>query len=106
VGPVIIGFTAFLIVSSLFLKTVLAENIGISDIESLIFASLISIIVGIIGVVLLRKIDDTKTEDYSTVEGIFRKLQIITSCYVAFAHGANDVANAIGPIASIVPLAQ
>ena len=106
VGPVIIGFTAFLIVSSLFLKTTLAENIGISDIESLIFASLISIIVGLIGIALLRKIDDTKTEDYSTVEGIFRKLQIITSCYVAFAHGANDVANAIGPVASIVPLAQ
>jgi PiT family inorganic phosphate transporter len=106
VGPVIIGFTAFLIVSSLFLKTSLSKNYNISDIESLIIAGIISIIVGFIGIFLLRKIDDTKTEDYSTVEGIFRKLQIITSCYVAFAHGANDVANAIGPVASIVPLAQ
>jgi PiT family inorganic phosphate transporter len=106
VGPVIIGFTAFLIVSSLFLKTSLAKNYNISDVESLIYAGLISIIVGIIGIILLRKIDDTKTEDYLTVEGIFRKLQIITSCYVAFAHGANDVANAIGPVASIIPLAQ
>ena len=106
VGPVIIGFTAFLIVSSLFLKTSLGDRVGTSDIEILLFAGFISIIIGLIGIFLLRKIDDTKVEDYTTVEGIFRKLQIITSCYVAFAHGANDVANAIGPVASIIPLAQ
>ena len=33
-------------------------------------------------------------------------MQVITSCYVAFSHGANDVANAIGPVAGIIPLAQ
>ena len=55
---------------------------------------------------LLRKAYDRGPEDYQTVEGIFRKLQVGTSCYVAFAHGANDVANAIGPVASIIPLAQ
>ena len=106
IGPIIIGFTAFLIVSSLFLKTSLSKNYNISDFESLIVAGIIAIIVGVIGIFLLRKIDDTKTEDYSTVEQIFRRLQIITACYVAFAHGANDVANAIGPVASIIPLAQ
>jgi len=106
VGPIIIGFTAFLIVSSLFLKTPLAARLGTSDIENLLFAGLISIFVGFIGIFLLRKIDDTVVEDYMTVEGIFRKLQIVTSCYVAFAHGANDVANAIGPVAAILPLAQ
>lgn len=35
------------------------------------------------------------------VENIFRYLQIATACYVAFAHGANDVANAVGPLAGI-----
>lgn len=105
-GPIIIGFTAFLIVSSLLLKTSLSKNYDISDIESIMIAGVISFIVGIIGTFLLRKIDDSKTADYLTVEGIFRKLQVITSCYVAFAHGANDVANAIGPVASIIPLAQ
>jgi PiT family inorganic phosphate transporter len=106
IGPIIIGFTAFLIISSLCLKTSLSKNLNISDIQSILIACLISTIVAIIGIILLRKIDDTKAEDYSTVENIFRRLQIITSCYVAFAHGANDVANAIGPIASIIPLAQ
>ncbi len=109
VGPIIFGFTAFLIVSSLFLKTPLSKNYGFSDLDGLIIATVVSIIVVLIGMVLLRNIEAKSKEDhakYSTVEGIFRKLQVGTSCYVAFAHGANDVANAIGPIASIIPLAQ
>ena len=38
---------------------------------------------------------------YSGVEKIFVYLQILSACLVAFAHGANDVANAIGPVAAI-----
>ncbi len=106
VGPIIIGFTAFLIVSSLFLKTPLSKNYNISDIEGLGLAALIAVVIGIIGIFLLRNVKAKMKDDYFTVEGIFRKLQIVTSCYVAFAHGANDVANAIGPVAAIVPLAQ
>ncbi len=106
VGPVIIGFTAFLITASLLLKTSLSKRFDISDFEGIIIAAIVSIIVGALGIILLRKIKARKAEDYFTVEGIFRKLQIITSCYVAFAHGANDVANAIGPIAGIIPLAS
>ena len=106
VGPIIIGLTAFLIVSSLFLKTPLSKNYDISTAEGLQIATVIAVIVGIIGIFLLRKIQAKKKDDYHTVEGIFRKLQIVTSCYVAFAHGANDVANAIGPVAAIIPLAQ
>ncbi|MGH2638425.1 MAG: inorganic phosphate transporter, partial [Rhabdochlamydiaceae bacterium] len=42
------------------------------------------------------------TTDYLTVEKLFMTLQIITACYVAFAHGANDVSNAIGPVAAVL----
>jgi len=41
------------------------------------------------------------TEELHMVESIFRKLQIVTACYMAFAHGANDVANSIGPVAAV-----
>jgi len=51
--------------------------------------------------------DKTKWEshlsaDYRAVERIFAGLQIITACFVAFAHGANDVANAIGPVSAVL----
>jgi len=45
-------------------------------------------------------------DEYRRVEKIFSFLQIITACSVAFAHGANDVANSIGPLAVIVSIAQ
>ncbi|HYW78305.1 MAG TPA: inorganic phosphate transporter [Thermoguttaceae bacterium] len=50
----------------------------------------------------------TLTEDQKLafVERIFMFLQIITACYVAFAHGANDVANAVGPLAAVVEIAS
>jgi len=38
---------------------------------------------------------------FTPVEGLFAQLQILTASYVAFAHGANDVANAVGPLAAI-----
>lgn len=107
VGPLIIGVTAFLIASSLLLKTELSKILGVSELSHVILISTsISTVVIILGIFLLRNVEAKSVEDYATVEGIFRKLQIITSCYVAFSHGANDVANAIAPVAAIVPLAS
>ena len=45
-------------------------------------------------------------EQLNEVERVFTPLVIISSCSVAFAHGANDVANAVGPLAAIVNIAQ
>jgi inorganic phosphate transporter, PiT family len=43
---------------------------------------------------------------YATVERVFGLLMIITACGMAFAHGSNDVANAIGPVAAVISVAQ
>ncbi|MDL1958904.1 MAG: inorganic phosphate transporter [Deltaproteobacteria bacterium] len=40
-------------------------------------------------------------QGFSPAECLFAQLQILTACYIAFAHGANDVANAVGPLAAI-----
>lgn len=43
-----------------------------------------------------------RTSEYRTVENWFIYFQTITACFVAFSHGANDVSNAIGPIAVVL----
>ena len=45
-------------------------------------------------------------DPYIGVESIFRRVQVVTSGYVALAHGANDVANAIGPVAVVYAVAS
>jgi len=107
VGPFIIGATAFLITAALLLNTELSKRLGISELSHvLLICIIVLIIVCVISLFLLRKIKAKGLEDYTTVEGIFGKLQIITACYVAFSHGANDVANAIGPVAGIIGIAE
>ncbi len=107
VGPFIIGATAFLITAALLLKTQLSERLGISNLSNIILICIIVlIIVSVISLFLLRKIQAKGLEDYTTVEGIFGKLQVVTACYVAFSHGANDVANAIGPVAGIIGITE
>lgn len=46
----------------------------------------------------------TASSDYKIVEKMFASLQILSAAYVAFAHGANDVANAIGPVAAALEI--
>lgn len=43
-----------------------------------------------------------RASEYHSVEKMFVYLQILSACFVAFAHGANDVANAIGPVAAVL----
>lgn len=50
--------------------------------------------------------DALKEAQHAQVEKIYRYLQVITACFVAFAHGSNDVANSIGPLAAIVGMYQ
>ncbi|MCH9626763.1 MAG: Low-affinity inorganic phosphate transporter 1 [Chlamydiales bacterium] len=49
---------------------------------------------------------EVKSDDYVVVERIFIYLQIIIACFMAFAHGSNDVANAIGPLSAIFNVLQ
>jgi len=73
--------------------------------EGYIYAVIVAVIVAIIGKFYINRIkfdeDAVKTTQYANVEKVFAVLMIVTACCMAFAHGSNDVANAIGPLAAV-----
>jgi PiT family inorganic phosphate transporter len=97
-SPGFIGASVFVIALSFLFKTPLGSKIAIGNSMAVLLALLLAVFFGIAGKGLIRRyIRDHR----SGVEEIFRRIQIGTSCYVALAQGANDVANAIGPVAVI-----
>jgi len=98
-SPYFIGIAFFVVILSFLFKTPLGSSLAIGTSTALIIALILAIILGFVSIKILRKFMH-KTE-LTGEEEIFRKIQIGTSCYVALAQGANDVANAIGPLAVI-----
>ena len=73
--------------------------------QSTFLALTFALLTVIIGIFLLRRLrlpdSDEPTAQMQSVERVFGVLMIFTACSMAFAHGSNDVANAIGPLAAI-----
>ena len=91
-------------------------NLDLTLAESLLWSSILGIFGVIAGHFLLgmignrsgsNSIDKSSGDSQMTiVEKMFGVLQIMSACAVAFAHGSNDVANAIGPLAAVVHISQ
>jgi inorganic phosphate transporter, PiT family len=108
--PVYIFLAAFTITLVTILKGLKHVGLAISLRDSYILAIAIAVFIAIIGAVLIQRIQpDKKAEKnahFYTVERVFGVLMVVTACGLAFAHGSNDVANAIGPLAAVVSIAQ
>jgi len=81
-------------------------NIGAAD--GFIYAAVVALVVALIGKVFIQRLNFDEKADksthYANVEKVFAVLMIVTACCMAFAHGSNDVANAIGPLAAVVSI--
>ncbi|MCK4467719.1 MAG: inorganic phosphate transporter, partial [Desulfobacterales bacterium] len=97
-SPFFIGITVFIVVLSFIFKTPLGKTLAMGNLTALLFALIVAIIFGFAGMKLLSRFIRERKDG---AEAIFKRIQIGTSCYVALAQGANDVANAIGPLAVI-----
>ncbi len=88
------------------------EHIGIdiSVLQSYALATLFGGVIAAIGTVFILRIPyqepDKSDFHFVTVERIFGVLMVVTACAMAFAHGSNDVANAVGPAAAVVSVAR
>ena len=74
--------------------------------ESAAASVAIAVVVMIIGMQMQKRITPDPEADrehhFSSVEKLFGILMMFTACAMAFAHGSNDVANAVGPLAAVV----
>ena len=98
-SPFFIGIASFIVVLSFLFKTPLGKKLSMGTPVALVVAMTLALIFGFAGKRLLKRL--IKNKKSNGTEEIFRRIQIGTSCYVALAQGANDVANAIGPLAVI-----
>ena len=108
--PVYIFFAAFTLTLVTVLKGLKHVGLDISIVTSYFLAVAIATAIAIIGAIAIQRIKpDPKAEKkqhFYTVERVFGVLMVVTACGMAFAHGSNDVANAIGPLAAVISVAQ
>jgi PiT family inorganic phosphate transporter len=108
--PVYIFLAAFTITLVTILKGLKHVGLDISLGDAYALAIAIAVVIALIGAAAIQRIKpDPKAEKdqhFYTVERVFGVLMIVTACGMAFAHGSNDVANAIGPLAAVISVAQ
>ena len=102
--PVYMFITTMVIALVTIKKGLKHVGLHLTNGEAWMWAAAVSALVMIGGYVYIQKKFANREEDrsFSGVEGIFSVLMVITACAMAFAHGSNDVANAIGPLSAVV----
>lgn len=106
-----VGFLIAMVTMVKGLKHVLKDSgVAMSFGDCAMIAAGVGIVVAIIGSLLLQRVKrDEEAEHYNrfaSVEKVFAVLMIFTACAMAFAHGSNDVANAVGPLAAVVSVVK
>ncbi len=108
-GPVFFFFVFFIIGLVTLFKGLKPLNLDLNLGEALIGSTVLGFIGMGLGIFFIRRVnlgpEDPKNR-FSRVERIFVVLQILTACAIAFAHGSNDVANSIGPLAAVAHAVQ
>lgn len=109
--PIVVFVTvAVVLLVTLFkgLKHVHIELTGLQALEVSIVGGFVAVLLSYVPIrrTLDGNGDMVLGDQLQRVERIFAVLVVITSCSVAFAHGANDVANAVGPMAAILEIAR
>ena len=104
--PLYIFAAATVIALVTFLKGLKHVGLDISPMAGVGYALIFAAVIALIGAALIRRLRfEPLTAGgfrYANVEKVFAILMIVTASAMAFAHGSNDVANAIGPVAAIV----
>jgi PiT family inorganic phosphate transporter len=108
--PIYIFAVGFILALVTLLKGLKHIGLDLSTTQSLIIAVIAGIFTMSIGIIAIGRVKVVPSDDddfrFTNVEKIFGVLMVFTACGMAFAHGSNDVANAIGPVTAIVSIVK
>jgi PiT family inorganic phosphate transporter len=103
----LVGFIVALVTLMNGLKHI---GLPIGPLESLLYAFIAGTLLMFAGRYLIGRMrfetGRSRTRQYAGVEKYFGLLMVMTACAMAFAHGSNDVANAVGPLAAVISVVQ
>ncbi len=105
--PFYMALAAFIMSLVTITKGLKHIGLNFSTQEAYLLSICLAIVIGIFGKIAIRRLNvkenvKNRSTMYKNVEKIFAILMVVTACCMAFAHGSNDVANAIGPLAAVV----
>lgn len=104
--PVYMFLTGFMLALMTFTKGLKHVGLNFTTSQGIMLSAGVGLLVAGLGVLLLCriKLDPEADKDFhfASVERVFAVLMIFTACSMAFAHGASDVSNAVGPLAAVV----
>ena len=105
-GPYYIFLVGFVISLVTITKGLKHIDLTISTFTGYVLSVLVGLLTAFVGGVFLRRakrdLEAEKSHRFASVEKVFVPMMIFTACAMAFAHGSNDVANGIGPLAAVV----
>ena len=100
----------FVIAMVTFLKGLKHVGFDLSFQQSIIFSTAFGIVIALLGMAFLGRVENVSKQRgdvvFDGVERVFAILMVFTACAMAFAHGSNDVANAVGPLAAVASIVQ
>jgi PiT family inorganic phosphate transporter len=109
-GPFYVFLVGFIISLVTMFKGLKHLNLELSVPMSFLVAFIFGILMAIIGWWMIQRvevdIDADKEFHFASVEKVFVPMMIFTACAMAFAHGSNDVANGVGPMAAVYGLVK
>lgn len=109
-APVYIFLVGFVISLVTLFKGLKHLHINLSAGQSFGVAVVIGLLTGGLGWFLVRRVEEDPAADrsfhFASVEKVFTPMMLFTACSMAFAHGSNDVANGIGPLAAVISIVR
>ncbi len=106
IGPYLTGAVAFILSLSIIYKGLKNLHLDLDFVEAVFISFFFGLLGYLTGYFILKRYKKKDGDPYHQVEQMANPLQVLSACFQAFSHGANDVANAIGPVAAIVVVLQ